>query len=177
LRAEQELIALNATIGVARAAYFPRISLTGVGGFRSSALSSLFSGPAGLWSLVGGLTQPIFSGGRIRAGVRLAEAREQEALLVYQQTIQQAFREVSDALVAYRKGRELRLQQELLVRSARDASQLADIRYRAGVTSYLEVLTNQTNLFEAELGQAQALAAELQALVQLYRALGGGWEK
>ena len=95
---------------------------------------------------------------------------------MYQQTIQQAFREVSDALVAYRKNREFREQQELLTRSAEDASQLADTRYRAGVTSYLEVLTNQTNYFSAELGLAEARLAELEALVQLYRALGGGWQ-
>jgi multidrug efflux system outer membrane protein len=174
--AEQQLIAFNAQIGVAKAAYFPRISLTGTGGFQSSALTSLFSGPAGLWNLAGGLTQPVFSGGRIRSGVRFTEAQQQEALLVYQQTIQQAFREVSDALVAYRKNREFREQQELLTRSAQDASQLADTRYRAGVTSYLEVLTNQTNFFAVELGLAQARLAELEALVHLYRALGGGWQ-
>jgi len=175
-QAEQQLIAFNARIGVAKAAYFPQIGLTGIGGFRSSALSSLLSGPAGLWNLVGGLTQPIFAGGRIRSGVRFAEAQQQETLLVYQQTIQQAFREVSDALVAYRKNQEFRQQQEQLTRSAQDAAQLADTRYRAGLTSYLEVLTNETNYFSAELGLAQARVDELEALVQLYRALGGGWQ-
>jgi len=175
--AEQQLIAFNAQIGVAKAAYFPQISLTGAGGFQSSALTSLFSGPAGLWNLIGGLTQPIFAGGRIRSGVRLAEAQQQEVLLVYQQTIQQAFREVSDALVAYRKNQEFRQQQEQLARSAQDASQLADTRYRAGLTSYLEVLTNETNYFSAELGLAQAREGEVEALVQLYRALGGGWQQ
>jgi multidrug efflux system outer membrane protein len=174
--AEQQLIAFNAQIGVAKAAYFPQISLTGTSGFQSSALTNLFSGPAGLWNLAGGLAQPIFSGGRIRSGVEFTEAQQQEAVLVYQQTVQEAFREVSDALVAYRKGREFREQQELLTRSAQDASLLADTRYRAGVTSYLEVLTNQTNHFSAELGLAEARLAELEALVQLYRALGGGWQ-
>jgi multidrug efflux system outer membrane protein len=174
--AEQQLIAFHARIDAARAAYYPQIALTAEGGFQSSALGSLFSGPAGLWSLVGGLTQPVFAGGRIRSGVRLAEAQQQEALLAYQQTVQQAFREVSDALVSYRKSRELRRQQEELTRSAQDAAQLADVRFRGGVTSYLEVLTNQTNFFSAELGLAQARLAELQALVQLYRALGGGWQ-
>jgi multidrug efflux system outer membrane protein len=173
---EQQLIASNARIGVARAAYFPQISLTGAGGFRSSALSNLFSGPAGLWNVAGGLTQPVFAGGRIRSGVQLAEAQQQEALLVYQQTIQRAFREVSDALVAYRKKQELRRQQELLTQAAQDASQLSDTRYRAGLTSYLEVLTNETNYFSAELGLAQARVEELDAVVQLYRALGGGWQ-
>jgi multidrug efflux system outer membrane protein len=176
-QAEQQLIAFNARIGVAKAAYFPQISLTGAGGFRSSALTRLFSGPAGLWSFVAGLAQPIFTGGRIRSGVRFAEAQEQEALLVYEQSIQQAFREVSDALVAYRKNQELREQQELLTRSAQDASQLSETRYRSGVTSYLEVLTNETNYFEAELGLARARGDELLAVVELYRALGGGWQQ
>jgi len=176
-QAEQQLIAFNARIGVAKAAYFPQISLTGDGGFRSSALTRLFTGPAGLWSFVAGLAQPIFTGGRIRSGVRFAEAQQQEALLVYEQTIQQAFREVSDALVAYRKNQEFREQQELLTRSAQDASQLSETRYRSGVTSYLEVLTNETNYFEAELGLARARADELLAVVELYRALGGGWQQ
>jgi outer membrane protein, multidrug efflux system len=174
--AEQQLIALNAQIGVAKAAYFPQIALTGSGGFQSSALVRLFTSPAGLWNLAGEITQPIFSGGKLRSGVRFAEAQQQEALLVYQQTIQQAFREVSDALVAYGRNQEFRRQQEQLTRSAQDSSQLAETRYRGGLTSYLEVLTNQTNYFTAELGSVQARLAELQALVQLYRALGGGWE-
>lgn len=176
-QAEQQLIAANARIGVAKAAYFPQISLTATGGYQSSALSDLFSGPAGLWSFVGGLTQPIFAGGRIRSGVKLSEAQQQEALLVYQQTIQQAFREVSDALVAYRKNQEFRKQQELLTQSAQDAARLSDLRYRAGETNYLEVLTNETNVFAAELRLAQAQVSELLALVQVYRALGGGWER
>jgi len=176
-QAEQQLIAFNAQIGVAKAAYFPQISLTGTGGFRSSALTSLFVGPAGLWSFVGGLAQPIFAGGRIRSGVRFAEAQQQEALLVYEQTIQRSFREVSDALVAYRKNQEFRQQQEQLTRSAAEASRLSDIRYRAGVTSYLEVLTNETNYFTAELALARSRAGELLAVVDLYRALGGGWQQ
>ncbi len=177
LQAEQDLIAFNAQIGVAKAAYFPRILLTGSGGTRSSSLASLLSGPAGLWSFVAALAQPIFTGGRIRSGVRFAEAQQQEALLRYQQTIQRAFREVSDALVAYRKNQEFRQQQEQLTQSAQDASRLSDTRYRSGVTSYLEVLTNETNYFDAELGLARARADELQAVVELYRALGGGWQE
>ena len=176
-QAEEQLIAFNARIGVAKAAYFPQISLTGDGGFRSNALTRLFSGPAGLWSFVAGLTQPIFTGGRIRSGVRFAEGQQQEALLRYEQSIQQAFREVSDALVAYRKNQEFRQQQELLTNSAQDASQLSETRYRSGVTSYLEVLTNETNYFDAELGLARARADELLAVVELYRALGGGWQQ
>ncbi len=176
-RAEQQLIAANARIGVAKAAYFPQITLTAAGGYQSSALSDLFSGPAGLWNFAGALTQPILAGGRIRSNVRLTEAQRQGALLVYQQAIQQAFREVSDALVAYRKNQEFRKEQELLTQSAQDAARLSGFRYRAGETSYLEVLTNETNYFSAELRLAQAQLNELQALVQLYRALGGGWEQ
>ena len=176
-QAEQQLIAFNAQIGVAKAAYFPQISLTGTGGYQSVALTSLFSGPAGLWNFGASLTQPIFTGGRIRSGVRFAEAQQQEALLIYQQTIQQAFREVSDALVAYRKNQEFRRQQELLTQSAQDAARLSDMRYRGGVTSYLEVLTNETNYFSAELSLTQAQRNELLALVQLYKALGGGWQQ
>jgi multidrug efflux system outer membrane protein len=174
--AEQQLIAANADIGVAKAAYFPQISLTGAGGFQSTALSSLFTGPAGLWSIGGAIVQPVFTAGRTRSRVDLARARREEATLVYQQTIQQSLREVSDALVAYRKGRAFREQQELLARSADDARRLADLRYQGGATSYLEVLDSDTRLFSAELGVAQAQLNELLALVQIYRSLGGGWE-
>jgi outer membrane protein, multidrug efflux system len=155
-QAEAQLIAANAQIGVAKAAYFPQISLTASGGFQSSALTNLFTGPAGLWNFGGSLVQPIFAGGRIRSGVRLSEARQQETLLIYRQTIQQAFRGVSDALVEYRKDREFREQQEQLASSAEDAARLSEMRYRGGATSYLEVLTNETNYFDAELGLAQA---------------------
>lgn len=176
-QSEQLLIAANAQIGVARAAYYPQIALTTSGGFQSDALARLFGGPAGLWSFAGSLTQPIFTAGRIRSNVRLAEAQQQEALLSYQQTIQQSFRDVSDSLIAYRKNREFREQQELLTASAKDAARLSNIRYTGGVTSYLEVLTNETNYFAAELNLAQAQANELLALVQIYQALGGGWQQ
>ena len=175
--AEAQLIAANAQIGVAKADYFPQISLTATGGYQSSALTSLFTGPAGLWSFGGSLAQPIFAGGRIRSNVRFTEARQQEAALVYQQTIQQAFRGVSDALVGYSKDREFREQQEQLTFSAQDAARLSETRYRGGATSYLEVLTNETNYFDAELGLAQAQLNELVALVRIYRNLGGGWQE
>jgi multidrug efflux system outer membrane protein len=176
-QAEQQLVAFNARIGVAKAAYFPQITLTANAGFQSSALTSLFTGPAGLWNFAGSLTQPIFEGGRLHNNVRLTEAQKEEAVLVYQKTIQQAFREVSDALVAYRKDQEFRQQQEKLTGSAQDAAHLSDIRYKGGATSYLEVLTNETNYFSAELNLAQAQLNELLSLVQLYKALGGGWEQ
>jgi len=175
--AEENLIAANAQIGVARAAYFPQISLTGTAGYESPALTNLFTGPAGLWSLAGSVTQPIFEGGRLKSNVRLAEAQHEQTLLTYQQTIQGAFRDVSNGLIAYRKNREFRIQEEHLLESAQDAARLSEVRFKAGTTDYLEVLTNETNSFSAELGVAQAQANELIALVQLYQALGGGWQQ
>jgi outer membrane protein, multidrug efflux system len=174
--AEQQLIAANAEIGVARAAYFPQISLSGSAGFETAALTSLFSGPAGAWTYGASLTQPIFTAGKIRSNVRLAEAQRQGALLFYEQTIQGAFRSVSDALTANRKSKEFRTQQELLFQSAQDAARLSHMRYNGGVTGYLEVLTNETNAFSAELELVQAQLNELLALVQVYQALGGGWQ-
>jgi multidrug efflux system outer membrane protein len=173
--AEQGLVAANARIGVARAAYFPDIALTASGGAQSSALSSLLDAPARLWSAAAALSGALFDGGRERAGVRLSEAQRQEALLVYRQTILQAFREVSDALVAHRVSGEFRSQQELLTEAARDAARLSDQRYRGGTASYLEVLDSESRHFAAQLDLAQARLGELLALVQLYRALGGGW--
>ena len=175
-QAEEQLIAANAQIGVAKAAYYPDISLTATAGYASSALSSLFTGPAGFWSFGGTLTQPIFSGGRLKSGVKYSEARQQEFLLIYRQTIQQAFRGVSDSLVAYRKDREFREYHEQLTAAAQDSARLSEVRYSGGRASYLEVLTNETNYFNAELGLAQARLNELLALVDLYRNLGGGWQ-
>jgi multidrug efflux system outer membrane protein len=176
-QAEQQLVASNAQIGVAKADFFPRISLTGTGGYQSSALTSLLVGPAGLWTVGGNLAQPVFTGGRTRSRVRLAEAQQQEATLIYQRTIQQAFREVSDALVGYQKNQEFRAQQEQLTRSAEDATRLSNMRYKGGSTSYLEVLDSDTRYFAAQLTLAQAQLNELQSLVQIYRALGGGWQR
>jgi outer membrane protein, multidrug efflux system len=176
-QAEQLLVASNARIGVAKAAYFPDISLTATPGFQSPALTSLFNGSSGLWTFAGTITQPIFEGGKLKSNVRLAEAQQQESVLTYQQTIQGAFRDVSDALIAYQKTQEFRAQQELLAHSAQDAAQLSGKRYEAGTTNYLEVLTNETNYFSAELGLAQARLNELLSLVQIYKALGGGWEQ
>src|ERR1700686_72320 len=176
-QSEELLVAANAQIGVARGAYFPDISLTATPGFQSSSLTSLFSGSAGLWTFAGTVTQPIFNGGKIRSNVRLSEAQQQESVLTYQQTIQGAFRDVSDALIAYQKTQEFRTQQELLARSAQDAAQLSSQRYQAGTTNYLEVLTSETNYLSADLGLAQARLNELPALVQIYKARGGGWQQ
>jgi multidrug efflux system outer membrane protein len=175
--AEQLLVAANARIGVAKAAYFPQIALTGVGGFQSSALTSLFSGPAGFWNAGAQAAQPLFAGGRIRSGVKLSKAQQQEAELFYQQTIQQAFRDISDSLVAYTKNQDFRQQQDLLTKAAEDAARLSDVRYRGGAASYLEVLDSDTRYFSARLNLAQADLNERLALIQVYNALGGGWEQ
>jgi len=176
-QSEELLVAANARIGVARAAYFPDISLTATPGFQSSALTSLFNGSSGLWTFAGTITQPIFEGGALRSGVQLAQAQQQEALLTYRQTIQGAFRDVSDALIAYQKTQEFREQEEQLARAAEDAARLSGMRYSAGTTNYLEVITNETNYLTAELGLAQARLNELLSLVQIYKALGGGWQQ
>jgi outer membrane protein, multidrug efflux system len=175
--AEQSLIAANAEIGVAKAAYFPDISLTGTAGFESYALTKLFNASSGLWNTAGTLTQPVFEAGSLHAGMRLAEAQEQQMLLTYKQTIQDAFQQVSDSLVAYQKDREFREQQQLLTFAAQQADQLSNTLYRHGGASYLQVLTSETNYFAAELSLAQAQLNERLSLVQLYNALGGGWQQ
>jgi outer membrane protein, multidrug efflux system len=177
LEAEQQLAAATANIGVARAAFFPNLPLTGGGGIQSTGLLTLFSGPGAAWNFTAPLTQPIFQGGRLRSNLRLSEAQQQQALLTYRQSIQTAFRQVSDALIASRKYREFREHQELLTSAAQDAARLSDVRYRGGASSYLEVLTSQTNLFAAQLNLARARLNERLSLVQLYTALGGGWEE
>jgi multidrug efflux system outer membrane protein len=176
-QAEQQIVAANAQIGVARAAYFPSISLTGSGGFESTALTALFTATNSIWTAALGATQPVFTAGRTRSQVAVAAAQREEAIVAYQQTVRQAFREVSDALAGYRKLREFREQERLLFGSAQDARRLADIRYQGGATSYLEVLDADTRLFDAELGLAQAELAELSGFVEIYRALGGGWQE
>ena len=174
--AEQTLIAANANIGVAKAAYFPTISLTGLLGYESNQLSSLFKGASGTWQFVPQVTQPIFTAGRLTSQVRLAEAQQQRAIIQYEKAIQTAFREVSDALVQYRRVKEIRTQQTLLVTTLQDRSQLAYMRYRGGVDTLLNALDADRDLFNAELSLAQTGRNELLALVQLYKALGGGWQ-
>jgi len=177
VEAEFTLAAANANIGVARANYFPEVSLTGSGGFQSAALSSLVAGPAAFFTIGASLLQPVVTAGRTRSQVELAEARRDEALLAYQQIILQSLRDVSDALIAYRRNHELRYHLQSLTRSADDALRLTTVRYEGGASSYLEVLDADTRLFTAQLGLAQAQLNELLAVVQVYRALGGGWEQ
>jgi NodT family efflux transporter outer membrane factor (OMF) lipoprotein len=173
--AEENLIAANANIGVAKAAYFPEISITGFIGGQSSQLSSLFKGPNSAWSFVPQITQPIFTAGRIKSGVRLAEADQQAALAQYEKSIQSAFKEVSDSLIAHQRQRESREQQEELVNALRDRRQLAYARYLGGVDTQLNALDADRDLFQAELTLSQTRLNELLSVVQLYKALGGGW--
>jgi multidrug efflux system outer membrane protein len=176
-QAEEQLIAANAQIGVAKAQYFPAISLTGQVGTASNALNTLFQDSTFAYNYGAAVTQPIFNAGRIRGNVHLTEAQEREAVLTYKKTIAQAFQDVSNALVAYQKFRESREQQELLVTASRDAVNLSNMRYEGGYSAYLDVLTNQRTLFVGELSLASAREDEMLSLVQLYNALGGGWQQ
>jgi multidrug efflux system outer membrane protein len=173
--AEGQLAAATARIGVAKSDYFPRVILTGAVGAGGIKIDGSWFGPQGLLAIAPQLTLPIFNWGRVGAGVDSASAQAQQALFHYQQTVQQAFRDVADALVEHRKRGEARVQQTALVVSLRDAARLADVRYRGGVTSYLEVLDTERQLFDAELNLARTQRDELLAVVLLYRALGGGW--
>jgi outer membrane protein, multidrug efflux system len=174
--AEQDLIAANAEIGVARAAYFPQLSLSGALGGSSTQLSSLFSGPHSTWSLVPQVTQPIFTAGRIKSSVRLAQAERERALVRYEKTIQTAFTEVSDALIAHHRMRESREKQEALVLALDDRERLAYLRYRGGVDTQLNALDADRDLFQAQLDLAQIRLQEILTVVELYKALGGGWQ-
>jgi len=174
--AEDTLVSFNANIGVAKAAYFPEISLTGFVGFQSSQLKTLFTGATAAYSFVPQLTQPIFTAGRLKSGVRLAEAQKQDALVQYQKAIQSAFTDVSNALVQRQRASEIRAQHELLVEAVRDRVRLAYMRYYGGVDTFLNALTADQSLFADELQLAQDRRNELLAVVQLYKALGGGWQ-
>ena len=179
-QAEQELIAANAEIGVARAQFFPQISLTGSGGGafgRSSLFSSLMRSHTGIWAYGANVAQPIFTGGRLRSNLRLAESQHEQALIFYKQTIQRAFGDVSDALINYQKFHQVRARQEESVADLQEAVRLSNMRYRGGTANYLEVLDGQRSLFSAELTLAQARGNEYLSLVQLYKALGGGWQQ
>jgi len=175
-RAEQNLVAANAQIGAAKALYFPQISLTTLIGVQSRTLGDLFSGPARNQSIAPAGVLPIFNAGQLRNNVRLTEAQQREALANYRGVIQTAFREVSSALADYEKNREQRAQQELLVSALRDTDRLSTLRYKGGLDSFLQVLDAERNEFSGELTLAQLRKNELLSIVQLYRALGGGWQ-
>jgi multidrug efflux system outer membrane protein len=174
--AEQNLIAANAQIGVAKAAYFPQISLTGFLGGQGTQLTSLFSGPSAVWNFTPQVTQPIFTAGRLKSNVQLSEAVRDGALIQYEKSIQTAFTEVSDALIAHQRVRESRVQQELLVAALQDRTQLAYVRYRGGVDTLLNALDADRDLFEAELTLSHIRLNELDSVVQVYKSLGGGWQ-
>jgi len=175
-QAEQQLIGDQALVAVAKAAFFPRLSLTASSGYESSDLLQLFSPANSTWAF-GPLTNlPIFSAGRVRAGVRSAEARRIQSLLLYRKTVQQAFREVADSLASRRRLAELRAEQAELVESLKQAVELADLRYRGGVSSYLEYLDSERQLLDAQLRLVQLRRDELTNTITLYRAIGGGWQ-
>ena len=174
--AEQDLIAANAEIGVARAAYFPTLSLSGALGGASTQLSSLFAGPASLWTLTPQITQPIFTAGRLKSSVRLAEAEHERMLIQYEKTIQTAFTETSDALIAHQRYRESRTKQEALEKVLEDRLRLAYLRYGGGVDTELNALDADRDLFQAQLDLSRLRLEEIVSVVQLYKALGGGWQ-
>jgi multidrug efflux system outer membrane protein len=175
VQAEQNLIAANARVAVARAAYFPTISLTGFLGSESVSLSDLFTGPAGIWQAAVALGQPIYAGGRLDAQVRAASARERQALAQYQLAVQTAFREVRDALIAQIKARERLEAESDRVTALKATLQLARLRYQNGMTSQLELLDAERNLLAAEQNRIDALRAQRAAVADLFRALGGTW--
>ena len=174
-QAEQNLIAANALIGAARALYFPSISLTGLFGTASGQFSKLFTGPARIWSYAGSLTVPIFTAGSISGQVSQAEAQQQQALFQYQQSIQVAFQEVDDSLIALQKSREQLVVQGRQVEALRTYSRLARLRYEGGYTSYIEVLDAERSLFNAQLSYTQTNGLVFSSLIGLYKAMGGGW--
>jgi multidrug efflux system outer membrane protein len=178
--AEEKLVAANAEIGVAKAEFFPQISLTGSGGGsfgRSSAFSGLMSSQLGIWSYGLQVSQPLFTGGALTGNLRFAKSENQQAVIAYRQAIQRAFGDVSDALIGYEKLHQVRVRQEVTVADLQESVRLSILRYKGGTTTYLEVLDGQRSLFSAELVLAQARGTECQSLVQLYRALGGGWQQ
>jgi multidrug efflux system outer membrane protein len=174
---EENMVAANAQIGVAKAAFFPNLSLTGLGGLESNALHQLITAPSETWYAAFNVSQPVFQGGALRSQLRLARANWQEAAFSYQQTVEAALGQVSNSLVASQKNREFREQQELLTQAAQQTDQFSEVLYKNGGASYLQVLTSETNFFSAELNLVQAQLNERLALVQLYQALGGGWQQ
>ncbi len=174
--AESQLRVANAQVGVARAQFFPQLPISASGGFGGNEFSNFFDpGGATVYGL-GQLTQSIFTGGKLRGQLELSQRQKQEMVLDYQKAIITAMRDVSNALIAVNKQRAARIEQEKLVAAAQDATRLARIRYQGGATSYLEVLTTDSNLFSAQLNLSSAQQSEALTLVQLYSALGGGWQ-
>jgi multidrug efflux system outer membrane protein len=175
-QAEENLIAANANVGIAKAAFFPQIPLTATFGAQSTALTSFLQGPATFWVLGGQLVQPLYAGGSIRNRYRLAWEQRSEAELAYRQTAQQAFEDVANSLVAYAQSQKYRMKLQEQTATYKETARLANVRFKGGATSFLEVLTTQQQYFTSELSVEQAWSTELQNYVSLYRALGGGWQ-
>jgi outer membrane protein, multidrug efflux system len=179
-QAEHTLVAANAEIGVAKASFFPQISLTAAGGGafgRSSAFSGLMGSQFGIYSYGASVSQPIFTGGALTGNLHIAKSEYRQALISYQQSIQQAFTDVSNALIDYQKFHQVRLREQDSVADLQESVRLSKLRYSGGTTTYLEVLDGQRSLFSEELNLATARGNEYQSLVQLYRSLGGGWRQ
>jgi outer membrane protein, multidrug efflux system len=178
--AEQILIAANANIGVAKAQFFPQISLTGSGGGsfgRDSLFPHTYPTQIGIWSYGAQVSQPIFTGGALKGNLHLAESEHEQALIAYKETIQRAFGDVSDALIGYEKLHQVRARQQDTVADLQETVRISTLRYKGGTTTYLEVLDGQRSLYGAELTLAAARGDEYRSLVQLYKALGGGWQQ
>jgi multidrug efflux system outer membrane protein len=176
LEAANNLAAAYAAVGVAKAEFFPQLTLTGAGGTESSMLSQIASTRNLMWNVAGGLTQPIFTGGRLRGNLDIAKAQQQQSLITYQKTALTAFQEVNDALIAYQRSQEQLAAQEVFVQAAKEALHLSNLRYQGGVDTYLNVLTAEESLFTGQITLAQDRNAVWAALVQLYQSLGGGWQ-
>jgi multidrug efflux system outer membrane protein len=176
-QAEANLIAANANIGVARAYYYPQITLTGSSGTLSKQLANLFSAPSYNWGLAANVLQPIFNGGQIRSNVLITESQQRQAVISYQQTIQNSFKDVSNALIGFQEGSLYEKQQQEYTDTLADQSFLAKLRYEGGVSSYLEVLDTERQYFQAELELAKAKGNVFQNLIALYKSLGGGWQQ
>jgi len=175
-QSEELLVAANANVGVAKAAFFPQISLTGQFGAASTALTSFLQGPATVWSLGGEVLQPLYAGGAITSAYKLAWAQRNESELTYKQTALNAFGDVANSLVGYNQSRLFRMKIEEQTNTYQETARLANVRYSGGVTSFLEVLVTQQQFFTSELALASAWNTEMQNYVQLYQALGGGWQ-
>jgi outer membrane protein, multidrug efflux system len=173
--AEQQLVAANARVGVAKSLFFPSVSLTGSGGHQNFEISNLFKSVGAVYGYGGSVVLPIFNAGSLWANYKASKTQREAAVLTYQQSVQGAFRDVADSLVGYQKAREYRAQSEIFVITLRDQLRLANMRYEGGVSSYLEVLDTERQALDAELSYAQAYLGELNSVIFVYKALGGGW--
>jgi len=173
--AEQQLVAANARVGVAKSLFFPSISLTGSGGYQNFQISNLLKSDGAVYGYGGSLVQPIFNAGALWANYKASKAQREAAILSYQKSVLESFRDVADSLIGYQKAKEYRAQREIFATTLRNQLRLANMRYEGGVSSYLEVLDTERQALDAELTYAQAYLGELNSVIQVYKALGGGW--